>query len=311
MHRLAPEVSTLYAELLERLTAAEAHRTIGDAPGSFVSKTVKGQVYAYFQHTLTGGGVRQVYLGRQTPALEALARRSSEHRSADDEHADIRRLCALLRAGGAATTDVAAARVIAALANAAVFRLGGVLVGTHAFIALNNMLGVRLEHALLRTEDVDVAGERTLAVAVPDLQADIPDVLESLRMGFLPVPALSARAPSTSFKVRGRALRVDLLTPAGKGATRPVLIRRFGAAAAPLRFLDYLLEGPQSAAIVDGGGILVQVPHPARFALHKLLVARRRAPAFQSKSEKDLRQAAQLIEVLSEGRPGDLEVAGG
>jgi hypothetical protein len=71
---LAPAVQTLYAELVERRTALDAARTIGDAPGTFVTKSVKGQLYYYFQHTAPGGGLRQVYLGRKTPALEAAGR---------------------------------------------------------------------------------------------------------------------------------------------------------------------------------------------------------------------------------------------
>jgi hypothetical protein len=53
----------------------------------------------------------------------------------------------------------------------------------------------------------------------------------------------------------------------------------------------------------------VQVPHPARFALHKVLVAGRRTPAWQAKRDKDLRQARQLMALLREDRPGDLEAA--
>jgi hypothetical protein len=123
------------------------------------------------------------------------------------------------------------------------------------------------------------------------------------------VSGLSPKKPATSFKVRGQSLRVDLLTPAVGHAKGAVFIPRFGAAAEQLRYLDYLLEEPQAAAIINGGGVVVQVPQPARFALHKLLVARSRPPAFQTKSDKDLRQAAFLIEVLGEDRPGDLALA--
>ena len=310
MHRLEPDVSTLYAELIDQLTAADARRSIGQAAGSFVTKVIKGQEYYYFQHSAPGGTLKQTYLGRKGSALDELARRFTVERADfEADRASIERLCALLRVGGAAVTDAGSARVIAALADSAVFRLGGVLVGTHAFIVMNNMLAVRWADGLLRTDDVDVAGERVLAIAVPDDKADIPAALESLEMGFLPVPGLSPKEPATSFKVRGRSLRVDLLTPATGRTKGPVFIPRFGAAAEPLRYLDYLLEDAQHAAVIDGGGVLVQVPQPARFALHKLLVARSRPAVFQTKADKDLRQAGHLIEVLSEDRPGDLALA--
>jgi hypothetical protein len=177
------------------------------------------------------------------------------------------------------------ARVLSALAAAAVFRLGGVLVGTHAFVVLGNMLGVRWPGGGARTEDVDTAGDRRLAVAIPDLGADIPSVLASLEMGFLPVPGLSPKEPSTSFKVRGRALRVDLLTPAIGRPRGPVRIHRFGAAAEPMPHLDVLLADFQSAAVIDGGGILVNVPSPCA-----LRAARAHGVALAPRSDADEEQ---------------------
>ena len=93
------------------------------------------------------------------------------------------------------------------------------------------------------------------------------------------------------------------------GRGRPVFIGRFQAAARPLRFLDYLISHPVKGAVVDGGGILVNVPQPARFALHKLIVSGEREVTAHSKVQKDLAQAAQLLTVLIEERPGDLRLA--
>lgn len=309
MHRLPADVQTLYAELLDQLVARDAQRSIGSLAGSFVDKTIKGGVYTYFQYSAPGG-LKQIYLGPRSRELQRLAARFATERARDvADRAAIERLCALMRVGGAALIDTASARVIAALGDAAVFRLGGTLVGTHAFIILGNMLGMRWDHGLLRTDDLDVAGERRLAVAVSDQQADIPATLASLDMGFLPVPGLSPAEPATSFKVRGRSLRVDLLTPAIGPVRGPVPLARFAAAAEPLRFLEYLLADTQLAASISGSATLVRVPQPARFALHKLLVAQLRPAAFQSKADKDLRQAAQLILALAEDRPGDLALA--
>jgi hypothetical protein len=111
--------------------------------------------------------------------------------------------------------------------------------------------------------------------------------------------------------VRGRALRVDVLTPQVGSAASPVPIARFRTAAQPLRHLDYLIEEPQQAALVAGSGILVNVPSPARFALPKLVVSRSRPATQQTKSAKDLDQAAQIIEQLASDRPGDLALAWG
>ena len=62
-------------------------------------------------------------------------------------------------------------------------------------------------------------------------------------------------------------------------------------------------------AVVNGGGVLVNVPDPARFALHKLIVAGERDAFMHTKREKDLHQAAQLLALLVQERPGDVRIA--
>lgn len=309
MQRQPLEIQTIYAELLEQIAAYEASRTIGHTAGSFVTKIVKGQEYYYFQHMGPGGAKRQTYLGRRDAVLDAMAERFVQGRvNVAAERESIERLAALLRAGGAMVTDAPSARVLRALADAGIFHAGGVLVGTHAFVVLGNLLGVRWDTSL-RTQDVDIAADPTLDIAVPGIRADLPSALDSLEMGFLPVPGLDPRSPSTSFKVRGQSLRVELLTPTARATSRPVQLPRFAAAAQPLRFLDYLIDSSVRAAVVDGGVVAVNVPDAARFALHKLMIAGERPAVTESKREKDLAQAAQILEVLYEDRPGDLALA--
>ena len=102
--------------------------------------------------------------------------------------------------------------------------MDGVLVGTQAFLVLGNVLGVRWGGGSLRTQDIDIAAEATMSIAFPGPGSDIPGVLESLQMGFLPVPQLDPRKPSTSFVVRGKGLRLDLLTPLrGRRVQKPDL----------------------------------------------------------------------------------------
>lgn len=303
-----PETTqTLYAELLERLTAEAANRSIGRAPGAFTTKTVAGETYVYFQYSEPGGRTRQLYLGKKGPALERLAERFRRERAdAALERADLERLSAQVLAGGAWAMGAGPARVLKAFADAGVFDAGAVLVGTHAFGALGNMLGVRWTGAHLRTADVDLAAV-SLAAAPESLRVDAEKALERLEMGFLPVPGLDPRHPSTSFKVRGAPLRVDFLAPGRPG--RPVALRALSTHAQPLPFLDYLIENPERAAVLDGGGFPVLVPAPARFALHKLLVAAARPASHHSKAAKDLAQSAQLLELLAPSRPGDLRLA--
>jgi hypothetical protein len=129
-------------------------------------------------------------------------------------------------------------------------------------------------------------------------------------MGFVPVPQLDAKQASTSFRVRGKSLRVDLITPGGERDVDPVFIPRFRAAAAPIKFLSLVMRDAQPVAVVDGAtASLVVAPSPARFALHKLLVSQTRSVIQQTKGGKDLHQAALLLETLAEDRPDDLELA--
>jgi hypothetical protein len=60
---------------------------------------------------------------------------------------------------------------------------------------------------------------------------------------------------------------------------------------------------------VDGGGVLVNVPDPARFAIHKLIVSGEREVVMHTRREKDLNQAAQVFSILIEDRPGDIRIA--
>ncbi len=288
----------------------EAARSFASLKGGFSKKRVGTADYWYFKTSEAATGQREYSVGPDTPATRSVIEAYRRGRAGMDEAADgVARLCAMLRQGDAVVTDAVSAKVIAALANAGVFRLGAVLVGTHAFIALGNVLGVRWRSSL-RTQDIDVLAAPVLELAIEQREADVPRALESLHLGFLPVPGLDPGSPETSFKVRGKSLRVDLLTPArGRRYTGPVPIRRLKTCAQPVEFIDYLLDSRIAVPIVNGGASLVNVPDPARFALHKLIVSGERPVTEQAKSMKDIQQAAEMIEVLFEDRAGDLELA--
>src|SRR4051812_49336453 len=186
--RLPLETQTLYAELLEHLLGVQAQRSIGRLAGSFTEKEIKGETYLYWQASQPGGKTKQFYLGRKAPALDDMVRRFAEAQAEIAPDLDrVRRLAAQLRAGGCNLTDGPSARVIRSLAEAGIFSAGAVLVGTHAFVTLGNVLGARWASGALRTQDVDLASTAgpDIDVAVPDVESNIPSVLESLQMGFL------------------------------------------------------------------------------------------------------------------------------
>ena len=304
---LSAVTQTLYAELLERLLAESARRSVGKAPGTFTTKTLSGADYVYFQYSEPGGKHRQLYLGKKGMVLERMiARFKRERGDAAKERGDLERLSAQAQAGGGWTMGPRPARVLKSFADAGVFDAGAVLVGTHAFGVFGNLLGVRWAGAHLRTADVDVAAV-SLAASPERDNADAEKALERLEMGFIPVPGLDPRHPSTSFKVRGESLRVDFLAPGKEGS--PVRLPSLSTSAQPLPYMDYLIENPEKAAVLDAGGFLVLVPSPARFALHKVIVSTERPTSQETKAIKDLAQAAQMLEHLAESRPGDLRLA--
>jgi len=308
MRRLSLSTQTLYAQLLELLTALDLQRTIGQAEGTFTSKTIKGSEYYYYQYSIPGGDKKQVFVGRKNDSLDELVKNFKNEKNlakADFQQAEI--LCTQLRAGGAMAADAATGRVLKHLADSGLFRQNATLVGTHAFNVIGNLLGIQWSTGEI-TEDIDIATQ--VQIAVPELETDIPETLEKLKMGFLPIPSLNPKHPATSFKVRGQNLKVDILTPArNRTSSEPIYIKAINAAAQPLQYLDFLLVETRKAAVISGAGILVNVPDPARFALHKMITADERDAVFQTKVDKDRLQACQLLDVLMDDRPGDIRLA--
>ena len=89
-------------------------------------------------------------------------------------------------------------------------------------------------------------------------------------------------------------LILEFLVPArGRETGRPFPLPALGINAQALRFMDALARRPIELKLQ---GVSVRVPHPADFALHKLLIASRRKEA--AKSEKDRNQAISLLQTL-------------
>lgn len=311
IERLSIETQTLHAELMERLCVREAQRDIGNLEGTFTVKTISGTEYVYFLHYTAGGRRANISLGRRSPAIESLIAQHREGRSdAAMDVIGIRELSAQVKAGKVAVVDPATAKVLRELEAGGVFRVGGILVGTIAFASIGNLLGVAWDRTTLVTRDIDLAFERTVSIAIPYVTADVPKSIESLAMGFFPIPRLNPKDPSTSFTIRKSPLRIDLLTPRKSGQSEaPVFIPRLKAAAQPLPFLEYLFEDPVRGVVLNGEATLVLIPQPIRFALHKLIVSQERAPSEEAKKHKDLWQACQLLSFFEQERPQDFEPA--
>jgi hypothetical protein len=211
----------------------------------------------------------------------------------------------VLARAGFATVDRKTYSTLASLQNHGLFRAGVVLIGSHAFGALLNALGVKA--VPYATEDIDIA--RSEPLALPELPPFL-DVLRETGIEFFEVPALNRRQRPVSFKEGGRSrLKVDLLVPSPGGGYPTIPVPELRAYAKGLPFLRYLLGESQEVPVLSPHGVvLVRVPVPERYAIHKLLVSQLRSKS-SSKPEKDLRQAATLIEAVVERFPGAIEGA--
>jgi hypothetical protein len=256
-----------------------------------------------------GSQIRFFYIGEDTDETRARIDRIEELQATAKERQDERsRLVRLLRAEGMTPTDRATGSILSAMADAATFRLGGTIVGTNAFRLYEGELGIRLPMGgMANTGDIDIAQFEKLSLALED-QVD-PGLAETFSaLKFDPMPG---HGPGRTWRWAqgGSGQLVEFLTPAfGEETIRE--LPALGVSAQALNYLNFLIAEPIHAAAIYRSGILVQVPRPERFAIHKLIIAdRRRDGAGSLKASKDREQAAFLIEALAEDRPDDLRRA--
>lgn len=256
-----------------------------------------------------GADMRFFYLGEDTDEIRSRIESHEELlATAKERRAERSRLVRLLRAEGMTPTDRATGSILSAMADAGTFRLGGTLVGTNAFRLYEGELGIRLPlGGMANTGDIDIAQFERLSIALED-QVD-PGLAETFStLKFVPLPGL---APGRVWRWAqgGSGQLVEFLTPAFGEETIRVL-PALGVNAQALNYLNFLIADPIHAAAVYRSGVLVQVPRPERYAIHKLIVAdRRRDGAGSLKAAKDREQAAFLIEAMAEDRPDDLQEA--
>lgn len=286
-----------YSEAFEASHHADLHRSVALLNGSFQSKEIKGKPYWYFAYRdAIDGRVRQIYVGPESGRVTAL-----KARAAEAPKDGLARLANAAAAHGCATVVPKHFRIIRQLGDAGFFRAGGLVIGSHAFVALGNLLGVTWGQST-HTQDIDFAhaGPRSnISVALPaDVDIDVRTAIQSLEMGFLPSLGFSGGALGTYVSQDEPDLRLDFLTPMGRD-DKIVEAPNLKVALQPLKFLEFLIEQPTQAALLsDQGAIVVNVPDPARFALHKMIVAGERPMSERLKANKDLSQAAAVIACL-------------
>lgn len=299
MHLTVPHeraLSVVFGEL-----TSEA-RELGDVPlrslGTIAERSnAEGTRYWVLRYS-DNGRRREEYIGKVTdPAVQQ--RIDALRGSLAARRATLGRLRLLSRAGYA-VVEKKAFYTLASLHNHGLFRAGAFVVGSHAYGALLNVLAIRA--APYKTEDIDVARRETLALTKA---SPLMAMLQATGIDFVPVPELDPGRPSSSFKERGRShFRVDLLVPSPTAQETLVPVPELGSHATGLPYLSYLLQASEILPILSTHGMVpVRVPTPERYAVHKLIVSQLRRST-DAKTEKDLHQAAVLIDALADLLPG-------
>ena len=138
-----------------------------------------------------------------------------------------------------------------------------------------------------KTRDIDFLIDRPSQIKK---HIDVPELLKDL--GFV----VQFKGNKGYLKLDHPELILEFLVPEkGRGSDKPYPLPNLGMNAVPLRFLSFL---SQNTIKVDYQGIAVTLPHPANFALHKLIIFQRRVK--KEKAEKDKKAAIDVLRALIE-----------
>lgn len=143
-----------------------------------------------------------------------------------------------------------------------------------------------IDIAAIKTRDID------FLVKVPvkiKKEVDIPKLLKDL--GFV----IDFKGSKGYIKLDHPDLILEFLVPEiGKGSDKPYRLPQLGLNATPLRFLSFLTDNIIRVKLED---FYLNIPHPANFALHKLIIFSRRLK--EDKALKDKNTAIEILKALS------------
>lgn len=137
----------------------------------------------------------------------------------------------------------------------------------------------------IRTRDVD------FLIPSPNVFKKVVNLPELLKdLGFV----IGYNGSRGYIKLEHPELMVEFLVPErGKGTNRPIQVPRLGINAVSLRFLHFLSDNTIKVKVDN---FYLTLPHPANFALHKLIIFQRRLK--DEKASKDREAAVDILEAL-------------
>jgi hypothetical protein len=306
-------IQSLYSDLTHRAWTGNLADLTANTGGSPYAREVKGRKYWYWR-TAMKDGIRPspLYVGPDNAEVRERLRDMMDHVENLRERRDMVRA---LRAARLPAPDTMSGDIMAAMAEAGVFRLRAAVVGSVAFQSSPGLLGEIFPSTLSQTGDLDIGQFQSIAIAVEDkIDRDLEAVLKKVDQRFeaIPNPMDGRQVLRYALRVGGdERFSVDVLSPM-RGPDRPKIgaLPALRSDAQLLRYLDFLLYQEVNGVALHGAGIPINVPDPTRYALHKLIVAQMRHQDYAqsaAKSRKDLAQAEALIGVLSRHRPDDLK----
>jgi hypothetical protein len=277
----------------------DVQRSIADLPGGFVAKQVNDRGYWYYQVKAPTGSPQQIFVGPDDEETRSLIARHAEPQAKSNK-ASLRKLARAAIELGCSEIPVKHGRVIGRLLDHGFFKAGGLLVGTHAFLAYQNLFGVRWGGGAF-TLDLDFAhAGKSLSLAIAaNVKMDAAKAIDSLEMGFIPVMS------KTTFKKPDEPdFDLDFLTTYGKSGDAPTFLPSLNLTLQPLKFMELSLEDPMKCTLLmSSGPLVVNMPRAERFVLHKLIVSGERPIEQRTKANKDVVQAACLMDYLLDHDP--------
>lgn len=159
-----------------------------------------------------------------------------------------------------------------------------ILIGSWCAVFYEDYFGSEpyLDQTTLKTRDID------FLVSTPShikQKVDIPDLLEDL--GFI----TTFHGTQGYIKLDHPDLTLEFLVPErGKGLDKPYSLPQLGLNAVALRFLEFLSSNTIKVKVED---FSLNLPHPANFALHKLIIFQRR-----TKKDKAIKDRGIAIDIL-------------
>ncbi|HEX3914662.1 MAG TPA: GSU2403 family nucleotidyltransferase fold protein [Steroidobacteraceae bacterium] len=281
-------IRKLYVEVKER--ACSSDELLPGTPGTLVKRAGTGHEYWYRSYYPAPRKRSEQFVGT---AGNTSAYQGMQDRVAQSEWT-AKQVAALSRFGYHVADKVVAA-VLVEMHNRGILQAGMLVVGMLAYANWLNEYGAIAPVPKI-PDHLALGRARPLKLAAG---ASFLSIVQATQLAFAELPGASSKRPSTSVKLAGGELQVDLLAH-GPILGDIVAVPELDWHARTMPFYGYLLEGGRNAAILAGGHCIPAVlPDVAHLIWYKFYASTRRGTD-AAMAESDLLQAATLAAILIE-----------